>query len=37
MRSVVGKIVLGILVAVVTTTVSAQWPKYTDARRPAAG
>ena len=29
MRSVVGKIVLGILVAVVTTTVSAQWPKYT--------
>jgi len=29
MRSVVGKIALGILVAVVTTTVSAQWPKYT--------
>ena len=29
MRSVAGKIVLGILVAVVTTTVSAQWPKYT--------
>ena len=29
MRSVVGKIVLGILVAVVTTTLSAQWPKYT--------
>ena len=29
MRSVVGKIVLAILVAVVTTTVSAQWPKYT--------
>ncbi len=29
MRSVVGKIVLGILVAVVTTTVSAQWPRYT--------
>ena len=29
MRSVVGKIVLGTLVAVVTTTVSAQWPKYT--------
>jgi len=29
MRSVVGKIVLGILVAIVTTTVSAQWPKYT--------
>ena len=29
MRSVVGKIVPGILVAVVTTTVSAQWPKYT--------
>ena len=29
MRSVVGEIVLGILVAVVTTTVSAQWPKYT--------
>jgi len=25
----VGRIVLGILVAVVTTTVSAQWPKYT--------
>jgi hypothetical protein len=29
MRSLVGRIVLGILVAVVTTTVSAQWPKYT--------
>ena len=29
MRSVVGRVVLGILVAVVTTTVSAQWPKYT--------
>jgi hypothetical protein len=29
MRSVAGKIVLGILVAVVTTTVSAQWSKYT--------
>jgi len=29
MRSVVGKVVLAILVAVVATTVSAQWPKYT--------
>ncbi len=29
MRSVVGKIVLGVLVAVVSTSVSAQWPKYT--------
>jgi hypothetical protein len=29
MRSVVGKIVLGVLVAAVSTSVSAQWSKYT--------
>ena len=29
MRSVVGKVVLGVLVAAVSTSVSAQWPKYT--------
>src|SRR5215510_16315000 len=29
MRSVVGRIVLGVLVAAVSTSVSAQWPRYT--------